>query len=55
MKTKRWMNKQLDFESLEGRALLSVSPFSSSASDPPVEYEIIARSRPTSEPPQTLK
>jgi hypothetical protein len=41
-RTRRPTISHLRFESLEQRALLSVSPFVSSASDPPVKYEIIA-------------
>ena len=41
-RTRRPTISHLRFESLEQRTLLSVSPFVSSASDPPVKYEIIA-------------
>ena len=41
-RTRRPISSHLQLESLEQRALLSVSPFALSANDPPVKYEIIA-------------
>ena len=40
--TRRPMSSHLRLESLEQRALLSISPFASPVNDPPVKYEVIA-------------